>query len=629
MKAKITREKLSKQKDSLEDLLKRRFFYTQSFSIYEPVGGLYDYGPPGCAIKTNLEAFWREHFVLEEDMLEIACTNLTPEKTLKTSGHVDKFTDLMVKDPISHMCYRADKLLVEFIEKHLEKEKAKLTPEKVEEFKKIIDAADTMKEKDLHEQFQKLGIKSPDTGNALSEPYPFNLMFGTEIGPTGTFKGYLRPETAQGIFVNFRKLLEYNGGRIPFACAQIGTGFRNEIAPRSGLLRVREFTMGEIEHFVDPDDKAHPKFKNYKHYKLPLLSQHQQDTTGTPLEDVTLEQAVKDKVINNETLAYFMARTYLFLTLSGIDEDGVRFRQHRKDEMAHYASDCWDAEILTSYGWIECVGIADRACFDLGAHSKASGVPLVAARKFKEAKKVPTLKLTIDKGFIGKNHKDDFKTIVETLEALEEQDKTNLVEKIEKNEHYEITVNGKVVKVSKEFVKKHEKITLNVMEEKFVPSVIEPSFGFGRILYCLFEHQFRMRNEKRTFLSLPARIAPIKCSILTIVCNDKFEPIVEELVKKLKKSGISNKVDDTGSSIGKRYARTDEVGIPFGVTIDFDTLTDKTVTLREIETCVQVRIKMEEVPQVLSNIIDGYVKWEDVIKQYPIFKSKDEDADDK
>jgi glycyl-tRNA synthetase len=166
--------------------------------------------------------------------------------------------------------------------------------------------------------FQKLKIKSPDTGNDLTDPESFNLMFGTQIGPSGGSKGYLRPETAQGIFVNFNKLLEFNQGRMPFAGAQLGLGFRNEIAPRGGLLRVREFQMAEIEHFVDPLDKTHPKFQNYKSMKLPLYSQGQQEKLAEPLRDLTLEDAVNTKVINNETLAYFMARTYLFLLGVGI-----------------------------------------------------------------------------------------------------------------------------------------------------------------------------------------------------------------------------------------------------------------------------------------------------------------------
>jgi len=178
----------------------------------------------------------------------------------------------------------------------------------------------------------------------------------------------------------------------------------------------------------------------------------------------------------------------------------------------------------------------------------------------------------------------------------------------------------KTIKLSTEFLK-FDQVTQNVMEEKYTPSVIEPSFGFGRILYSLFEHKFRMRSEKRTYLSLPPRMAPIKCSILTVICDERFDSYIDQIVKSLKKVGIASKVDDTGSSIGKRYARTDEVGIPFGITIDHETLDKTTVTLREIDTQLQVRIAIDELPQVLSDIIDGYTTWVDVTKKYPLFKS--------
>lgn len=206
-------------------------------------------------------------------------------------------------------------------------------------------------------------------------------MFETQIGPTGTQKGYLRPETAQGIFINFRRLLEFNNGRMPFAAAQIGLGYRNEIHPKQGLLRVREFTMAEIEHFVDPDHKQHHKFQKVKDLKLPLFSAVNQETVERlVIRDMTLEHAVENKVIDNETLAYFMARTYQFLISVGIHENGIRFRQHRGDEMAHYAKDCWDAEVETSYGWIEIAGHADRSCYDLSRHAKRTKTELVAAR---------------------------------------------------------------------------------------------------------------------------------------------------------------------------------------------------------------------------------------------------------
>jgi len=219
-------------------------------------------------------------------------------------------------------------------------------------------------------------VKSHD-GNPISPPFPFNLMFETQIGPSGKFRGYMRPETAQSIFVNFKRLLEYNGGKLPFAAAQIGLAFRNEIAPRSGVIRVREFQMAEIEHFVKEDEKSHTKFHTVKSLRLNLYPRYQQEFTKK-LVDLTLEEAVAKHVIANETLAYFMARTHLFLLECGIKPEGLRFRQHMKNEMAHYARDCWDAEVKTSYGWVECVGHADRSCFDLERHSESSNEELVA-----------------------------------------------------------------------------------------------------------------------------------------------------------------------------------------------------------------------------------------------------------
>ena len=194
---------------------------------------------------------------------------MTPEIILKTSGHVDKFSDFMVKDLKTGSCRRADKLIADHCAKALLKAKK---PEDIEKFRKIEMECENYNAAELDECIAALKVKDPDTGNALSKAEQFNLMFDSEIGPTGQFKGYLRPETAQGIFINFRKLIEYNNGRMPFSAAQIGLGFRNEISPRQGLLRVREFTMAEIEHFVDPLDKSHPKFKDVADVHMPLWS---------------------------------------------------------------------------------------------------------------------------------------------------------------------------------------------------------------------------------------------------------------------------------------------------------------------------------------------------------------------
>ena len=247
-------------------------------------------------------------------------------------------------------------------------------------------------------------------------------MFKCEIGPTGHLSGYLRPETAQGIFLNFRRLIDFNNGRMPCSGAQIGTGFRNEIHPRQGLLRVREFQMGEIEHFVDPLDKSHSKFNLIENDVLPLWTAAAQEELAGVVP-MSMKAACEAGTIDNETLCYFMARTFRFLVSVGIRADAIRFRQHRSNEMAHYAKDCWDAEVETSYGWIEIAGHADRSCFDLMKHSEKTGVELVAARTLKEPKQVQVTIVTLDKKKLGTTFRKDSKPICEALDKWTEEDK--------------------------------------------------------------------------------------------------------------------------------------------------------------------------------------------------------------
>ena len=244
----------------------------------------------------------------------------------------------MVTAEKEEMSYRADKLLEEYCEKRLADEKAPLNKEDRAEIERVERDAGAMNAAELKACFDKYALVSP-LGNPLSAPFPFNLMFQTQIGPGGKSIGYLRPETAQGMFVNFSKLLGFNSGKMPFAAAQIGPAFRNEIAPRQGLLRVREFTLAEIEHFVHPDDKRHANFAEVAALPLLLLPRAAQEKGEMAAQKIVASDAIAQKIINNETLAYFMARTQLFLIACGIKEDKLRFRQHKATEMAHYASD--------------------------------------------------------------------------------------------------------------------------------------------------------------------------------------------------------------------------------------------------------------------------------------------------
>ena len=278
----------------------------------------------------------------------------------------------------------------------------------------------------LGEIIRKHQIVNPDTGNQVDEPVQFNLMFDSSIGPTGKQKGYLRPETAQGHFLNFARLLDFNNGRLPFASAQVGRSFRNEISPRSGLIRVREFTMAEIEHYVDPEDKSHQDFKSISSVVLRFLPKDVQSSGKTDLISMSLGEAVEKKIVDNETLGYFLARVYLFLVKIGIDPEKLRFRQHMANEMAHYAADCWDAEIRTSYGWIECVGCADRSAYDLTVHMKKTNAPLVARIALPEPiiteKEVPSF----DKKLMGKTFQKDAAIVQDHVAKLPEAELLNL-----------------------------------------------------------------------------------------------------------------------------------------------------------------------------------------------------------
>ncbi|XP_037613104.1 glycine--tRNA ligase-like [Sebastes umbrosus] len=610
-------------RSKMEDTLKRRFFYDQAFAIYGGVSGLYDFGPVGCALKNNILQAWRQHFIQEEQILEIDCTMLTPEPVLKTSGHVDKFADYMVKDVKNGECFRADHLLKAHLQKLMSDKKC--AKEKKAEMEEVITQMDNYTQQELTDLFVKYNVKSPITGNDLTPPILFNLMFQTSIGPGGNMTGYLRPETAQGIFLNFKRLLEFNQGKLPFAAAQIGNSFRNEISPRSGLIRVREFTMAEIEHFVDPNEKVHPKFSSVADLDITLYSSKAQ-TSGQSAQIKRLGDAVEQGVINNSVLGYFIGRIYLYLTKVGIAKDKLRFRQHMDNEMAHYACDCWDAEAKTSYGWIEIVGCADRSCFDLQCHARATKVPLVAEKPLKEPKVVNVVQFEPNKGAIGKAYKKDAKIAMEYLSVCDECFITEQEKLLNETGEFTIESEGKTFKLTKDMVnvKRFQK-TLHV--EEIVPNVIEPSFGIGRVMYTIFEHTFQVRegDEQRTYFSFPATVAPYKCSVLPLSQNPEFMPFVRELSEAMTKNSVSHKVDDSAGSIGRRYARTDEIGVAFGITIDFDTVnkTPHTATLRDRDSMRQIRAEVSELPLIIRDLANGALTWAEVESKYPIFEGQE------
>ena len=582
-------------RDALSNVLTRRMFVVPSFEIHGGVAGLFDFGPPGVGLKDNIINEWKKHFILAESMLQVECPSLTPSVVLETSGHVARFTDNMVKDTKSGECFRADKLLEDFVENTLNDKKQVYTAEQKAELERYARLADSYSTDELDELFAKLNIVSPTTGGELSKSFPFNLMFATTIGPEGTARGFLRPETAQGIFVLFRRLLEYNNNKMPFAGAQIGQGYRNEISPRAGLLRVREFTMAEIEHFCHPERKEHPKFASVAHIEMQLFPASKQLTDGK-LVTMTIGDAVGQRLVANETLGYFLARTKLFLTKIGVDPARLRFRQHLPTEMSHYAKDCWDAEIEMSYGWIECVGHADRSCYDLEEHSKASKIDLIAAEKLDEPIVEEYAKITLNKGKMGKLFRKDAPAVVAALEGLSKDQAMAFEQTLAESEDGKASLelaDGRTVEVERDMVSWELDIR-HIWEDKYTPSVIEPSFGIGRIVYAVLEHCFSVRDDefepeseeakanadaaqepkdkkqkkkggdkeqdksilKRNVFSFPTVVAPVKCGVGAL--QKKPEAMEEEaarIAQELLDADVASSYDPSGAAIGRKYVR--------------------------------------------------------------------------
>lgn len=510
---------------AFESLLRRKVFLWQSFEPYGSVKGLFDYGPPLEGLESEVLSIWRDHFIRAEKMMALKCSMLTPYEVFKASGHVDRFADYMCKDPKTGEILRSDHLIGDVLEQRLKSDKeargekteeatddpkrkkkaskaakgaVKLDDNVRAEYEHILAILDDFTGDAMGELIKKHDIRNPSSGNEVEPPVSVNLMFQTQIGATGNAPAFLRPETAQGQFLSFQKLLEFSDGQLPFASASIGYSFRNELSPRSGLLRVREFLMAEIEHFVDPESgKKHPKFASVADVELPLLSRATQTSGVTKPEMVPIGKAVSSKLVDNETLGYFLVRIYEFMKKIGIDTNKLRFRQHLENEMAHYASDCWDCELLNSYGWTECVGCADRSAYDLSVHMKATGQPLMAREMLKEPCTVEEYVAVLDKKKSGPRFKKDAKAVETALEELTQDVKEKLSLEMGEKGKVEVpvaSVEGGKVELDKEVVT-FEKQKRLVTTREYIPNVIEPSFGIGRILYSLMEHSYWTRPD--------------------------------------------------------------------------------------------------------------------------------------
>jgi glycyl-tRNA synthetase len=547
------------------ELARRRGFLWPSFEIYGGASGFYDYGPLGAALKNRVEYLWRKFFVVGEGYMEITSPNIGVEEVFVASGHVGHFVDPMVSCKKCGESFRAD---------HLLNEKGKET--------------EGMTYEELDSELEKNKVKCPSCGGELTSINTFNLMFKTVIG-AGDRTGYLRPETAQNIFILFNRLYEFYRKKLPFGVAQLGRAYRNEISPRQGLLRLREFSQAEIEVFVSPDEKhAHNRFSEVSNVEMNLYPDGGKEAV------MSASEAVGSGIVAHQYLTYHIARTYQFLLEVGIPKDRIRFRQHKKTEMAHYACDCWDAEVRTErFGWVEVVGIADRTDYDLRSHMEKSGADLSAFVRFDSAREVEKTVLEPDMKKLGPVFRKDSGVVGELIQSYDPAS-------LKGDGSLDLTVGGKTHNIGKELFNVR-KVRVREEGEKIVPHVIEPSFGIDRIIYCILESAYREEErsgEMRTVLSLKPEVAPYDAAVFSLVSKGGLDEKAYEIFEMLKGKGLVL-LSDTSGTIGRRYARADEIGIPFAITVDFQTLEDGSVTVRDRDTMEQERVKIEELPTKL------------------------------
>lgn len=443
--------------DDIVSLCKRRGFIYQGSDVYGGLSGTWDYGPLGVVLKRNIMNLWWQHFVeSREDMYGVDAAILMNQKVWQASGHVDTFVDPLCEDTANHRRYRTDHIL---------------------EDNNIVAEGLTMAEMD--NIIIEKGIKSPD-GNILSQSRTFNMMFKTHIGATESEESvsYLRPETAQGIFTNFKNVVDSFYPDLPFGMAQQGKAFRNEIAPRDFVFRSREFEQMEIEYFVEPD-----KWR--------------------------------------ESFDELLASTHKFLLSLGLDKAKIHELDVPEADRAHYSKRTIDIEYDYPSGRAELLGIAYRTDFDLANIQRVSGKSM------------------------------------------------------------EYTTKG--------------------TNTRFIPHVIEPSFGVERLLMAVLTTAYleeEIGGEKRVYLALPENIAPIKFAVSPLLKNKpELVSKAREVYSSLKKKYKAVAWDDNGN-IGKRYRRQDEIGTPKCVVIDFQTLEDGTVTIRDRDTTEQVRVVVADLSKI-------------------------------
>ena len=500
----------SEKVEKIMELAKRRGFFWPSYEIYGGVSGFVTFGPLGAALKRRIEDKFREFYLRPLGILEIESSVILPSKVFEASGHVEHFKEPMVECTQCKRRFRAD---------HLLQEQAKMSDTETEKLSLA----------ELKSEIDKRNVRCAECSGALGEPKYFMTMFTTTIGPYSDAVGYGRPEAAQSIFVEFKRLLELARERLPFGVVQIGHALRNEISPRQGPIRLREFTIMDVEFFFDPNEPSCTVLKDVENETLRLVLAEAKIRGDKEPITVTVKEALQKGYIKAEWQAYFMARAKRLLREFGVPDEKQRFMEKLDWERAHYSAQSFDQEIyLERWGWTEVSGHAYRTDYDLKSHMEASKVDMQA---FKEGR-------------------------------------------------------------------------------KFIPHVVEPSFGSDRLVYVAVEFAYQTRKD-RAMLGLPRDLAPVQVGVYPLMSKDGLLEKACEVHQMLIRKGFAAEIDESGS-IGRRYARADEAGTPLGITIDYDTLKNDTVTIRDRDSWKQVRIKISELPELLRAYFHFEKNFEDL-----------------
>lgn len=486
------------------ELASRRSIFYPAAEIYpDSPAGFWDFGPIGQAIRRKIIDFWRHEFLQKENILEIYGSQILPASVFEGSGHLKSFADPVVQCSKCKKFDRADKIISDKLNKLIPESTA------IEKLDKLI---------------KENNIRCPKCSGELSKVTKFNMMVETIVGKEGEFKTFLRPEACQSIFLNFARILKTMRLKLPQGVAQAGGAFRNEISPRQSITRSVEFSQMEAEIFFDPEKiNEINNFKEVENYKLRVLLLGKEE-----VEEFSVEDLVKKKIVPGKLIAYFLARTQEVWNKMGIPLDKMRFREVDKDERAFYSLATFDFEVKTSLGWLELIANNYRVDYDLKGHMKHSG--------------------------------------------------TNL-----------------------EYVSDDGK--------KLIPHIWEVSAGVDRTMFAILENSLK-EGKEGLYLSLNPIIAPYQCAILPLVKKENFLELAKKIEKIFKDSWFDIIYDESGS-IGRRYARNDEIGTPYCVTIDGDSIKKNDVTIRERDTTKQVRVKISKLNDVLRKLINKKIEFED------------------